>query len=312
MHLKNRSSLVALVAFSSFLFLAPGCGDDEGDDDSGDAGGGGRVAGAPNAGSGGGPRAGSGQGGTTAGTSPTAGRGGSTAGTAGTAGTTGGSTVMAGSGGQGGEPDAGGGGVAGESGGQGGIGGEGGEFTIPIPMRTFTFEPDAQMATAQWRAGGDPFGTLGVSTEQFFLGTQSLELAVLGPDAGGAGGAGGGGAGGGAGAGGAGAGGEDGGPTITEIKTTFEIDGPALLPGQVVTLRIYAESTTGFNYAQLFVQHTNWSLFVPQSVSLVAGQWVTVTWRIPTTVEIPIQRLGLQLATRSDFEGSFYIDQVSW
>ena len=60
------------------------------------------------------------------------------------------------------------------------------------------------------------------------------------------------------------------------------------------------------------IQAWTWTdTWVPVA-SITAGAWNTVTYTVPSTAVMPLNRLGFQVETNTTWNGTVYIDSVSW
>lgn len=189
--------------------------------------------------------------------------------------------VPVGSGGSGGEGGGGGtagGGAGGESGGEGGTAGQ---------------------------AGGGGGGTAGA------------QAATLGGTAGAGGGSGGGGgtagAGGGGAAGDAGTAGTGGAPEEMDATYYVRVLDPPLSPGQTVTLHVFVPEGEGVVWVNAITQFAaDWSGWDESAITLERGMWTTFQYPIPISLVPPIRALVLQFGVKESFEGTVYVDEVSW
>ncbi|MFD2611654.1 glycoside hydrolase family 44 protein [Paenibacillus gansuensis] len=92
-------------------------------------------------------------------------------------------------------------------------------------------------------------------------------------------------------------------------------DSPSgLTAGKTVSFRVWVPSGAGIESVQPYVQDGNWSWYGAWTgySSLTKNAWNTITLTIPSNAPSPINVIGLELKTSASWNGSIYLDSISW
>ncbi len=94
-----------------------------------------------------------------------------------------------------------------------------------------------------------------------------------------------------------------------------QVSNPAnLTTGKTVTFRVWVPGNANLTAIQPYVKDNNWLWTgnYQSYANLTKNAWNTITVSIPTSSVNPIKELGVQVITSSSWNGSIYIDNISW
>lgn len=85
-------------------------------------------------------------------------------------------------------------------------------------------------------------------------------------------------------------------------------------PGQKVTFRVFVPSDTNISSVQPFYQDKAWGWkdkWVDQESGMKKNQWFECNIEIPADIQTPINAVGMQINTKTETGGTFWIDSVT-
>jgi fibronectin type 3 domain-containing protein len=86
---------------------------------------------------------------------------------------------------------------------------------------------------------------------------------------------------------------------------------PGVGAGQVITYHVWLPTGFPQNEMQPYVVDNN-NAWDGGGVVATTGQWSTVTLTVPSNAALPIKTLGIQFCTTATWNGTVYLDSVSW
>jgi hypothetical protein len=143
-----------------------------------------------------------------------------------------------------------------------------------------TAQYNFESGTQNWTVGGAPLTGVTSSTAQAFKGTHSLAVAING---------------------------------AAGLNRT-QVFSPAAGAGSVVTYHIWVPSGSQVTAVQPFVEDHNWAWTGNwQAIgSLTTNAWNTLTLTVPSSAAMPLQALGVEFTIGATWNGTCYVDSVSW
>ncbi|MCY1082269.1 hypothetical protein [Archangium lansingense] len=164
-----------------------------------------------------------------------------------------------------------------------------GSTTTPTPTPTPTPGPDTatysfESGTQGWTFSGALVKGVTASTAKAYAGSRSLAVTMGGTAAG---------------------------------MSRVSVLNAAVPAGRTVSFRVWIPAGSRITGLQPYVQQGStggwlWTGAWVAPTSLKAGDWSTVTVKLPTNAVSPLHQLGLELFTDAAWSGTVYVDSVSW
>lgn len=91
-------------------------------------------------------------------------------------------------------------------------------------------------------------------------------------------------------------------------------DTPAVPAGSTVTFRVWVPDGANLASIQPYVMSHNWTWYgnYRTYAGLVKNSWNTIAVQVPSGAATPMSRLGVEVKTSSSWNGSVYVDSISW
>ena len=144
----------------------------------------------------------------------------------------------------------------------------------PDPAQ-FNFETDPQ----RWSGGGGIIAGIATSAAQHYAGNQSLAVNINSTNA---------------------------------NASSVSVGDVAVLPGMMITFRVWIPSGHKVANLQPYMQDKNWGWTSSWYGSFTPNAWNTLTLTVPANAVAPFHSFGIQFATSAGWTNTCYIDSVSW